>query len=228
MKAEVCGKDEREARLPSPAFHPGWTVPARSDPARPRIGLARNAPPSEFAHMRCSRTPFLSSLLLGLLTLLAGCAAEEQTASKSVEPVSFETRFPIRLEGTVVRVQVALRMDEQQRGLMFRESLEPDEGMLFVFSSPRQMSFYMRNTSVPLDIGYLDASGVLREVYPMFPYDERPVLSVSNQIQMALEMRQGWFRDNGIKPGAKLDMAAVRKAMLDRQWDPVRFGLSQQ
>ena len=68
--------------------------------------------------------------------------------------------------------------------------------MIFVFPRPQQMSFWMRNTELPLDIGYLDPDGTLREVYPMYPHDEKSVPSVARR-QIALEMNQGWFARAG-------------------------------
>jgi uncharacterized membrane protein (UPF0127 family) len=114
---------------------------------------------------------------------------------------------------------------ELQQGLMHRPMVGDDEGMLFVYPEPSGRSFWMRNTLVPLDIGFFDAKGVLREVQAMHPLDESPVTSFATDIQFAVEMNQGWYREHGLKPGAQLDMAALRKAILARGFDPKVIGV---
>ena len=74
----------------------------------------------------------------------------------------------------------------------------------------------MRNTPTALDIGFFTSDGALREVYPLFPFDERPVPSRSEEIQFALEMKQGWFEFADIKPGDKLDLNTLKQALKAR------------
>lgn len=143
-----------------------------------------------------------------------GCARSAPAAAEAVQPA--DAWFPLRLGERTVRVQLAVLPAEQQRGLMFRRSLGEDEGMLFIFSRPQPMGFWMRNTTLPLDIGYLDAAGELKEVYPLHPLDERTVASHGRALLYALEMNQGWFRRHGVAPGARLDLAAMRAAMRAR------------
>jgi uncharacterized membrane protein (UPF0127 family) len=154
------------------------------------------------------RPHFLPLFALSFL-LLAACGneAKQTTAVKSIDD-----HFPIRIGDRVVSMRVALSPAEMQRGLMFVKSMGADEGMIFVFARPQIMGFWMRNTELPLDIGYLDPDGTLREIYPMYPHDEKSVPSIA-QRQLALEMNQGWFARAGVKPGAKLDLAALQAAM---------------
>jgi uncharacterized membrane protein (UPF0127 family) len=171
--------------------------------------------------LRRSVLPFLP--LLCALGLLAACGGEDKGAAAGPKgPGEF---FPIRLGERTVRMQIAALPDEMQRGLMFRQSLGRDEGMLFVFTRPQQMGFWMRNTTLPLDIGYFDAAGELKEIYPLHPLDERSVTSRARNLQFALEVNQGWFRDNGVKPGAKLDLKAVAEALRARGLKPEIAGL---
>jgi uncharacterized membrane protein (UPF0127 family) len=160
--------------------------------------------------------------LLGLMWLSA-CGGSE--AAKSVVPKTVEDRFPIKIGERLVQMQIAVLPSETQKGLMYRQSMGADEGMLFVFSQPQKMGFYMRNTTLPLDIGYCEASGELKEIYPMYPLDERSVSSRSNRIQFCLEMNQGWYKSNGVKPGAMLDLSAVAAALKARGFKPEVFGL---
>ncbi len=163
------------------------------------------------------------SLLFPFLCLaLAGCGGGEAADSA---PKTVEHRFDIGLGARTVRVQLAVLPNEVERGLMFRKELGRDEGMLFVFPGRQAMSFWMRNTTLPLDIAYLDGDGVVREIYPLYPLDERPVASRARNLQFALEMNQGWFKDRGVKPGDKLDLAAVRAALVARGLRPEAFNL---
>jgi uncharacterized membrane protein (UPF0127 family) len=83
----------------------------------------------------------------------------------------------------------------------------------------------MRNTHVPLDIGYFSPDGELKEVYAMHPLDENSTPSRSRGLQFAVEMNQGWYRANGVAPGAKLDLAAVAAALKARGFEPSRAGI---
>ncbi|HTX66048.1 MAG TPA: DUF192 domain-containing protein, partial [Opitutaceae bacterium] len=83
----------------------------------------------------------------------------------------------------------------------------------------------MRNTPLPLDIGYFSPDGELKEIYPMYPFDEITVGSRDRHLLFALEMRQGWYAANGVRPGARLDLAAVKAALQDRGVAPADFGL---
>ncbi len=156
---------------------------------------------------------------LGALTACGG-KADAEAAPKTVNDY-----FPIKIGDQVVKMQIAALPAEQERGLMFRQSLGRDEGMLFVFTRSQPMAFWMRNTVVPLDIGYIDAQGVLREIYPLYPRDERSVASRSRELKFALEVNQGWFKERGVKPGAQLDLEAVAAALKARGLDPRAAGL---
>lgn len=169
---------------------------------------------------RAIPTLYLSLILVAGLAV--GCGAKEKVAAPPKGP---ETWFEIKVGGKTVRMQVAARPEEIQRGLMFRKELGRDEGMLFVFTRPQPLGFYMRNTTIPLDIGYFDPAGELKEIYAMHPLDERSVPSRSRSLQFALEMNQGWFRDAGVRPGAKLDLKAVAAALQARGLDPTAAGL---
>ncbi len=110
-----------------------------------------------------------------------------------------------------VAVELAIDRDTQTKGLMFRQSMPEDRGMLFVFNRPKQMSFWMRNTYIPLDIGYFTADGVLREIYPLYPHDETSAKSKRYDLLYALEVNQGWFQRHGVKIGDSFDPASVLK-----------------
>lgn len=173
----------------------------------------------------------------GLTLGLCGCAKGDQAASPErpsatqpkevgvAEAKPLATFFPLKVGEKTLRVQVAVLDSEQQRGLMGRKDLAADDGMVFVYPAPRQLSFWMRNTPTPLDIGFFTADGVLGEVYPMYPYDETPVQSRGTDYTLALEVNQGWFAKNGLKPGAKLDLRLMADALRARGFRPERYSV---
>ena len=90
-----------------------------------------------------------------------------------------------------------------QIGLMHRFSLAPDHGMLFVHDAPRMLSFWMRNTYIPLSIAFIDANGRIINIEDMAPQVERLTWSTGPALY-ALEMKKGWFAQKGIGPGAEV------------------------
>ncbi|MEY4489759.1 MAG: hypothetical protein RIQ79_2267 [Verrucomicrobiota bacterium] len=166
---------------------------------------------------------------------LTGCAKGESAAGAPktgaetpVATVAVKTvadYFPIHVGEKVVRVQIAATMPEMQRGLMGRAFIAADEGMVFLYEKPQRMSFWMRNTPTPLDIGFFQADGTLGEVYQMYPFDETPVSSQSEDYTLALEMNQGWFAKNELKPGVKLNLKELAAALRARGFKPEKFGV---
>jgi len=169
---------------------------------------------------------FLCALLLlcGGAVFSGSCSGNE-SASSVVVPKTGADWVSLSVGGQPLRVQLAVTPSEMQRGLMERRDLEGDQGMLFVYARPDQMSFWMRNTPLPLDIGFFDEEGVLREIYPLHPFDERPVRSRSLRLQFALEVNRGWFNAQGLGPGVKLDLAALAAALRERDFSLNQFGL---
>ena len=155
--------------------------------------------------------------------LLLGCV--RRGAEVAPAPKTVGDWFAIAVGGRTVQMQLAVFPAEMERGLMGRRDLAPDQGMIFVYSAPVRMSFWMRNTPLPLDIGFFGPEGELKEVYAMLPYDETAIRSQDTRLQFALEMNQGWFHQNGIHPGATLDLAALRAALVARGATPSDFGL---
>ena len=145
------------------------------------------------------------SLIAGIA--LAGCASEDVPEPEAEE-------LPLVSVGpAALRMEFATTPAQRRRGLMHRASIDHDYGMLFVFDEPQSMSFYMRNVRFPIDIGFFTADGILREVYPMYPYDERSRQSARDDLLFALETSSEWFRKNGVKPGDRLDLDAVQRAL---------------
>lgn len=164
--------------------------------------------------------------------MILGCGQDKSAVPAMSAPVASAASaktwlefFPIQMGDRTVRMQLAVRPSEMQRGLMERRDLGRDDGMIFVYDKPQRLSFWMHNTPTPLDIGFITAEGVLEEVRQMHPFDETSVPSRSSQVQFALEMNQGWFAAAGVKPGARLDMKALAAALRARGFEPAKFGL---
>jgi len=174
------------------------------------------------AFQRCMRNWILLPLLwFPLLLTLSGCSE----TTPPPEPADATTWLPLAVGDVALEAQIALSQGEQQRGLMYRESLGENRGMLFPYPSPRRLSFWMANTSIPLDIGFFASDGRLLEVHRLHPFDTQPTPSRSDQVQFALEMNQGWFRRMGLRPGVTLDLDLLAAAMKRRGVNPADFGL---
>ena len=101
-------------------------------------------------------------------------------------------------------VEVADSPGEQVVGLMNRDFLPADRGMIFVFEEPKKAFFWMKNTSIPLDVAFLDSEGVILEILPLVPFEETRVPSKSDQVAYAIETNRDWFASRGLKPGVKV------------------------
>ena len=141
-----------------------------------------------------------SIMAVGWIVCFAGCQP------KAADTTSFGLKIvELKILNASLAAEVADTPQASENGLMFRDSLPEDRGMLFVFDHPKSASFWMRNTKIPLSIAYVDSTGKILEIESMKPLDETVVPSASDQVAYALEVNQGWFGRHGIAPGAKID-----------------------
>lgn len=107
-----------------------------------------------------------------------------------------------RAGGTTLRLDIELADSgaRRSRGLMFRESLPADAGMLFLFPADTGGGFWMRNTLVPLSIAFIGADGRIQEIRDMQPLDES-LVTPADRYRWALEVNQGWFQTNDVRTG---------------------------
>ncbi|HCM28285.1 MAG: hypothetical protein A2Z99_19225 [Treponema sp. GWB1_62_6] len=151
---------------------------------------------------------------LRALTLLVGVAA----LSVACYRASGETRLPVRelavatAGGGSVSILAEIADDdaERSRGLMFRKELKDGEGMLFVFGEESPLTFWMKDTLIPLSIAYLASDGQIREIRDMEPLSLAPIAS-ERSCRYALEVPQGWFSRAGIKAGDVVDVSAFSR-----------------
>lgn len=104
--------------------------------------------------------------------------------------------------------EVADTPEKTQKGLMFRKKLAPDHGMLFVFTTEDIRGFWMKNTSIPLSIAYIDYEGKIREIYDLRPHNLDPITSIY-PFRYALEMNKGYFDKMGIRVGDMVDLSVL-------------------
>jgi len=112
-------------------------------------------------------------------------------------------------------VQVAATPDEQERGLMFFKSLGPDQGMIFPYDPPQEVSFWMENTLIPLDIVFIRPDGTIARITNAKPLDETPLPS-GEPIGAVLEIRGGRAAELGIKPGDEVEWGSHRPLRPER------------
>ena len=111
----------------------------------------------------------------------------------------------VLIDGVPMTVEVAATNQQRYMGLSFRPSMAENDGMLFVYQAERPLSFTMRNTLIPLSIAFISKDLVINEIHHM---DVGPgqIFDSEQKAQYALEVNQGWFAKQGIKPGAKIVM----------------------
>ncbi|MCX5918384.1 MAG: DUF192 domain-containing protein [Deltaproteobacteria bacterium] len=116
-----------------------------------------------------------------------------------------KTSVQLTIKGKKIRVEVARTEEEKSQGLMFRDKLGPNEGMLFIYEREDFLSFWMKNTPLPLSIAFLDQRGKIVDIQDMEPFNLRTHTSARPALY-ALEMNKGWFKKNGVKVGEKVQM----------------------
>lgn len=101
-------------------------------------------------------------------------------------------------------VEVAATPEQQQRGLMFRRSLAPDQGMIFPYDPPQEVGFWMKNTFIPLDMIFIRQDGTIARIAHAQPLTLDSVPS-GEPVSAVLEIRAGRAAQLGIKEGDRLD-----------------------
>lgn len=143
------------------------------------------------------------------------------TAFSAGANISFDV-VSLKIDGKPVKARVADDDPKRSQGLMHIPNLGADEGMLFVFEQEQILSFWMKNTLIPLSIGFFNGKGELVDVKEMKPAESIVVAHPPNYqssvpASFALEMNQRWFEKNGIKTGAKLELTSSTKSELLRR-----------
>jgi uncharacterized membrane protein (UPF0127 family) len=130
--------------------------------------------------------------------LLAAVAFASSVAAQSL------TTIELTIKGHRATAEIAATEGARTVGLMHRFSLRPDHGMLFVFDAPQPLSFWMKDTYVPLSIAFIGADGQILNIEDMAPQTERTHDSRGPAV-FALEMKKGWFAQFGIAAGDRVE-----------------------
>jgi uncharacterized membrane protein (UPF0127 family) len=143
--------------------------------------------------------------LVALLQILAvACGSDgasdvpaKDTPTPLASTVTFESRAG---ESFSLAVEIADAPEERSHGLMGRDTLPGDAGMLFVWPEDASASFWMKDTLIPLSIAFIDAAGKIIDIQDMQPMDET-LRYGPGPYRYAVEANQGWFAENGIAVG---------------------------
>jgi len=113
--------------------------------------------------------------------------------------------LPINVAGIELEVELATTFEEQSLGLMYRDKLEENGGMLFVYPRENVLSFWMKDTRIPLSIAFIKADGRIIQIESMKPYSLDTHVS-KEKAKYALEMNEGWFRIHHVREGDTVKM----------------------
>jgi len=139
-------------------------------------------------------------LLVQVLLAFAGCNRPAAVpATPAPQPQSLPTT-PVQIGSKLFVLEIAPDDKSRGIGLMYRDSMPADRGMVFAFADEQVLEFYMRNTRIPLDIMYLDRNGKIVSIKQMKPYDLTTVSSESPAMY-AVELNQGVAQTTGLKVG---------------------------
>jgi uncharacterized protein len=141
-------------------------------------------------------TTFFSRLFLVLACLMPSFTTHAQSAAPM--PV-----VQLNAGMHLIKAEVAKTDAHRMRGLMFREQLGANEGMLFVYEQPAVHCMWMKNTLIPLSVAFMDAQGTIINIEDMQP-QKLDSHCAQKPAAFSLEMNQGWFKQRGLKPGMKI------------------------
>ena len=135
------------------------------------------------------------------LFALASCATAQT-------PVQFKTT-KLSAGMHMIQAEVAATDPERQQGLMFREKMANNHGMVFIFDGVNPQCMWMKNTPLPLSVAFIDEQGKIVNIEDMQPHTLDSHCS-TKPVKYALEMNLGWFKTKNIKPGMTIE-GLVRK-----------------
>lgn len=114
-----------------------------------------------------------------------------------------EERIDVVLGGETFRVEVARTAEQKQLGLMFRESIGPREGMIFIYETDQHLAFWMKDTIIPLTLVFLSKGGEILQVEELKPLSLRTVIS-ERAARYGLELPEGILEELGVEVGDRV------------------------
>lgn len=143
----------------------------------------------------------ITSLFVFAFVLLVGFA--KPTDAAGTGPLKIETTESVIL----FNVEYAVTQEEKAKGLMFRNSLGPREGMLFIYQSPTDVTMWMKNTPISLDMFFINRRGVIRYIEEKTQPNSTRHINSRGKVSAVLELRGGSAEDFGIKVGDRVILA---------------------
>ena len=142
--------------------------------------------------------------LISVIFYLQLCVFSVGLFAQSLDDVEFD-QVTVSVNAQSLSLEYAQSFSQRAQGLMYRESMCGQCGMLFNFKQVKQANMWMKNTFIPLDIAFIRANGVITDIKAMKAHDLSTVSS-SEKVQYAWEMNLGWFKENGIRVGDKVSI----------------------
>jgi len=124
--------------------------------------------------------------------ILMGCSEKKEHVS-------------ITVGKDVYNIEVAVTQEEQTIGLMNRKEIKKNEGMIFTYKEDRKLSFWMKNTLVPLSIAYISKDGIIKEIHNMKPLS-LTLINSAHSVRYALELPLGSYERSGVRVGDTIDL----------------------
>ena len=183
---------------PSPSVPPG--APSVAAPTVLPGTPNAPAPPGAAASARCIEP-------LGPESTRAPLPVTDARCPREPGPGRRFAKRSLQVGRERLTIELARTEAEREQGLMYRRSLGEGEGMLFDLGAVDRHAFWMHDTCVPLDIGFLDEGGVLVGVAEKAPPLDDSPRAVRCPSRYVLEVPSGWYRRHGVLPGARIDLA---------------------
>ena len=139
-------------------------------------------------------------LKLSLIAVLIGIIFSFPGDSAWPCPLELPT-VQVVVKGHDLTIELATTPEARSCGLSLRDSLPTNRGMLFVYAEPEILTFWMKNTRMPLSIAFIDAAGRIGSIQKMNPFPLTTVYASPVPALYALEVNQGWFEENGVGVG---------------------------
>ncbi len=161
---------------------------------------------------------YIFLVLVGVFVLLtsSGCSDREDREDLIDEPAAEQVTEQVVLNGHIIEMELAVTPEQRERGLMGRESLADDEGMLFVMPDedpfPTELGFWMKDCLIPIDLIFISRDGSIDSIHEMQPPEpgtpdqELPAYYSDGPVQFAIELRGGLAAEIGLAVGDSIDL----------------------
>ena len=215
-----CGSSKMKRNLSKDEEERAFRRKNRQDPNPDRKGKAINVKTEEKDHEVSMAQSQLSSVEKDVKALKKKLGKKEKNLPAWMQAKITDTEHNMDAAAGYMKkeefttlplhVEIPTNIRDFNLGLMFRESLDKNSGMLFVFEEVAQQSFHMRETKIPLDIAFIREDGIIESIKQLEPFDESAVYS-NGKVFCALEVNRGWFEENNVEVGDQIEIEEGEK-----------------